>query len=182
MRNPFLLRASENVSDEEFTEFFAPGVLSLLPSSADQWTRPMLIQSAPGAGKTSLFRLFTPGVLRQAINSRTSAKPELYARLRELNVIHDDQILLLGITLACRASFARIDRLQTSTTAKERAFMALFNSRVVLATLRAAASLYLIRYNPLDLADLTLQSEFVMSGLESNHVSGKHLFEWASEI
>ena len=182
MRNPFLLRASEqNVSDEEFTQFFAPGVLGLLPSGADQWTKPLLIQSAPGAGKTSLFRLFSPGVLRQVVNARNSEKPELYNRLRELKVVSSDGALLLGISLACRSSFSRIDRLQASETAKERAFMALFNSRVVLATLRAAASYSQVRY-PTQLAELQFGSRPDVGGEAVGPISGNQLFDWASSI
>ena len=114
------------------------------------------------------------------MNTRHSDKPELYTRLRELKVVLDDQVLVLGIALACRASFARIDRLQTSATAKERAFTALFNSRVVLATLRAAAAFAQLRYpNELNLLDFA--SSPTPDGIGPPK-RGDALFKWASEI
>lgn len=181
MRNPFLLRASEAVSDEEFAVYFAPGVLDLLPTGAEQWRNPLFIQSAPGGGKTSLFRLFTPGVLRRVIGLRQTERPELYSKLRELKVIADDAIAVLGIGLACRSSFARVERLSASEATKEAAFIALVNARVVLATLRAAATFAQLRY-PADLSKLTLTSASNHSALLELPQSGDGLFTWASAI
>ena len=182
MRNPFLLRASEqNISDEEFARYFAPGVLDLLPGSAEHWNKPLLIQSSPGAGKTSLFRLLTPAVLRHIIGMNRGERSELYSRLRELKVVGDDRALLLGASLACRASFARVNRLSASPTKRERAFIALFNSRVVLATLRAAAGYAQLRF-PAGLSALKFKSAERLAPEHHEELTGAELFEWASNI
>ncbi len=63
-RNPFRLRASEAIeSDTTFLKLFGPGMLDLLPSGQHLWDKPQVFRSAPGAGKSSLLRLFTPTVL-----------------------------------------------------------------------------------------------------------------------
>src|ERR1035437_8477645 len=62
-RNPFRLRASESIEvDALFVRLFGPGALEQLKD-----TNPLeglhIIRSAPGGGKTTLLRLFTPGPL-----------------------------------------------------------------------------------------------------------------------
>jgi hypothetical protein len=62
-RNPFRLRAAENIdTDLSFLRLFGPGMLDML-GDADLWSRPLIIRSAAGGGKTTLLRLLTPQVL-----------------------------------------------------------------------------------------------------------------------
>src|SRR5690348_10251632 len=89
-RNPFRLRASEHIeSDATFVRLFGPGVLELLPPAAGLGNV-RVIRSAPGGGKTSLMRLFTPGALLtlHAYRTRDDCK-ELYQRMRDLGAVSE---------------------------------------------------------------------------------------------
>ena len=87
-RNPFRLRASEHIeSDETFVRLFSPEALDML-KTPDIWERPQIIRSAPGGGKTSLLRLFTPASLRTifALRTREYTK-DLFKSLSALEAI-----------------------------------------------------------------------------------------------
>jgi hypothetical protein len=67
IRNPFRLQTAESIdSDADFLRLFGYGVLDLLPNDALSG-RPLFIRSAPGGGKTSLLKLFTPSVLQHLV-------------------------------------------------------------------------------------------------------------------
>jgi hypothetical protein len=84
-RNPFRLRASEHIeSDTTFLHLFGPGMLDLLPKER-LLDNVRILRSAPGGGKTSLMRLFTPSVLLALHAYRTREEcRELYQRMQEL--------------------------------------------------------------------------------------------------
>src|SRR5437016_357283 len=70
-RNPFRLRASESIEvDALFVKLFGPGVLELL-KDANPLEGLHIIRSAPGGGKTTLLRMFTPGPLLHLHAQRT---------------------------------------------------------------------------------------------------------------
>jgi len=83
-RNPFRLRASEHLkSDRDFVRLFCPGVLDTLGVEG-LWDLPRVIRSAPGAGKTSLLRLFTPSALLAVHGLRADDEvKDLFKRLRD---------------------------------------------------------------------------------------------------
>ena len=63
-RNPFRYRTSEQETSQglrRFLKTFGAGALDILPEHI--WDRPVLIQSAPGGGKTSLLRIFSADTL-----------------------------------------------------------------------------------------------------------------------
>jgi hypothetical protein len=97
-RNPFRLRASESIeSDATFLRLFGPGMLDLLPVE-NLWDKPQVFRSAPGGGKTSLLRLFTPSVLLTLHSSRRlDDVKELWSRMRELDLVDDSAPKLLGV-------------------------------------------------------------------------------------
>ena len=76
---------------------FGPGVLELLPP-AEGLGNVRVIRSAPGGGKTSLLRLFTPGSLLtlHAYRTRDDCK-ELYQRMRDLGAVSDVGPQVLGV-------------------------------------------------------------------------------------
>ena len=70
VRNPFKLNSSESIeTDADFLRLFGPGVLDLLPEGATS-RRLLFIRSAPGGGKTTLLRVFTPSVLLSLLGLR----------------------------------------------------------------------------------------------------------------
>ena len=141
-RNPFRLRASEHIeSDETFVRLFSPEVLDML-STPNVWERPQIIRSAPGGGKTSLLRLFTPSSLRtiHALRTREYTK-DLFRSLSSLGAIDDSGPVVVGVFLGCGHSFATLEDLDLDDGRKRRLFLSLLNARIVLATLRGILDL-----------------------------------------
>ncbi len=85
VRNPFRLQTAESIdSDSDFLRLFGHGVLDLLPDDALSG-RPLFIRSAPGGGKTSLLKLFTPSVLQHLVAMKTNeATKDLFSKLKGL--------------------------------------------------------------------------------------------------
>lgn len=156
-RNPFHLRASEQIeSDATFLRLFGPGVLDLLPQDG-LWDRVQIFRSAPGGGKTSLLRLFTPASLLTLHSYRSGEDyKELYQRLKGLGAISDDGPQILGIMLSCARNYATFEDLAFDQHQQERLLHALLNARLILATLRGALALKRLEY-PRDLDRLVIR-------------------------
>jgi len=118
-------------------------MLDLLPSGAQLWDKPRIFRSAPGAGKTSLLRLFTPSVLLNLHTFRRSDDlKELYQRMAEIGVVDEAGPSLLGVFHSCARNYATLEDLEFETARKERLLFGLLNARVILATLRSCLALH----------------------------------------
>ncbi len=183
-RNPFRIRASENiVSDSDFLRLFGSGALDLLPKDG-LWDRVQIFRSAPGGGKTSIFRIFTPNSLRTLYASRGSDDyKELYNRLKNIDAISESGPHVLGIYLSCARVYANLEDLGFERGKKDRLFYSLLNARILLAALREALSLRNLNY-PDDLSKLHISKppEPNISNIFPMPCSGAELFEWASSI
>jgi hypothetical protein len=141
-RNPFKIRATEYIeSDETFVRLFSPNVLEIL-SNKDIWNKPLIIRSAPGGGKSSLLRLFTPRALLTVYKLRTREHTkDLYDRLHQLEAINENGPLVLGIYLSCSNSYAALEDLDIDNIKKQRLLLSLINARIVLSALHGTLSL-----------------------------------------
>jgi hypothetical protein len=183
-RNPFRLRASEHIeSDATFLRLFEPAMLDVLPTE-QLWERVCILRSAPGGGKTSLMRLFTPQVLMtlHAYRSREECK-ELYSRLEDLGVISEGGPRLLGVMLSCSRNYATFADMDLDEARKERLLYGLLNARVVLAALRGAVTLKRLEY-PAGVERLTVEvlpHGEAPPGLELP-CRGNLLYEWGKKV
>ncbi|MBK1650392.1 hypothetical protein [Rhabdochromatium marinum] len=139
--NPFLERMSEHTtSDTEFVRLFSPKILEKLAEDAFVGAV-HVFRSAPGAGKTTLFRAFTPPALRAFWNSRKL--PELSESFQKLLnrglLTDDDSPQLVGVYLSCASGYA--DLPSGETLEQEGLFRALLDCRIVLRTLRSLGTL-----------------------------------------
>lgn len=180
-RNPFRLRAAEAIeSDVTFLRLFGPGMLDLVPD-ADGWDKPQVFRSAPGGGKTSLLRLFTPSALLTLhSHRRLDDLKELWARMNELQLVDESGPRLLGVYLSCVRNYATLDDTEIDNARRDRILFGLLNARVILACLRSALQLSALSY-PDDLAKLTLASgqwEDPIPDLARAR-DGQDLFNWA---
>ena len=89
VRNPFTVRTSEQASDEQYLAFFSSRIVDILPAD-ELWDRLILLASPPGAGKTTLMRLFTPSSLLAIHRARTPDLRELVTRLERLGALSED--------------------------------------------------------------------------------------------
>jgi hypothetical protein len=153
-RNAFAIRTSETSSpDEVFSRYFAPEVLSILPQDIFA-TSARVLRSAPGGGKTSLLRIFTPGPLVQVIRNRhLSPHDEIHRSLAQLRVVDEGSALAFGILVPCASGYAEIGPQLEERTSRA-LFRALVNARIILRTLRAMCTLYDLDY-PSGLSSIT---------------------------
>ena len=88
IQNLFRVRTAEQAqADTQFLTLFSGSVVKKLPKS-DIWDRLIRIESAPGGGKTSLLRLFTPASLAMVYRDRETREiRELYRELTELGAL-----------------------------------------------------------------------------------------------
>ncbi|MGB2624341.1 MAG: hypothetical protein WA857_04125 [Candidatus Acidiferrum sp.] len=184
-RNPFRLRASEAIeSDVTFLKLFGPGMLDLLPSGPHVWDKPQIFRSAPGAGKTSLLRLFTPTVLLSlhAFRANDDLK-ELYQRMQAMGVVDENAPRLLGVFHSCARNYATLEDLEFEPARKERLLFGLLNARIILATLRSALVLHRFDY-PADLKRITVSADTVreLGPAFTAGATGEDLHRWATSL
>lgn len=180
MRNPFRIRASQRaVNDEEFVKLFSAGVLDLVQQLGDPWGGLVLLRSAPGGGKTTFLRLLTPRPLKlanQLAETHQQVKPTQSA-LREAGAIGDAGPGLLGAMVSFTSEYRELAQFDKANAL----FRELVNSRIVIATLRAALD-RAERAFPDDLAKLTFEWQPESSATIPAKADGAQLFEWASAI
>lgn len=187
LRNPFRMRASEKIeSDASFLRLYSPLViegLSLKYEKGSLWGDIIFIHSSPGAGKTSLLRIFEPQSLLTLFSRRSQEYSELFNVLKKLELFNDDGVDLLGVLLTCTRNYEVLDDLNVSEIQKKRIFFSLLNSRLILATLRG-----LIRIKGLQFPDDLQKIQFEYKN-EHNYFkmvlvpcTGQELYNWALNI
>ena len=183
-RNPFRLRSAEDIeSDATFLRLFGPGILELLVPD-DLWEKPKIFRSAPGGGKTSLLRLFTPNVLHTLHAYRTTEEcRELYQKMCDLQVLRDQGPVLLGVILSAARNYASLTDLEGDSHRKRRLLFALLNSRIIIAFLRGALALKGAIF-PNDLARLTILSPStqIPTPMPQLPCRGTEAYDWAREV
>jgi hypothetical protein len=143
LRNPFKIRASEKIDSEAgFLRLFSPLVLESLNEkyqSGKLWDNVLYIHSSPGAGKSSLIRVFEPSTLKILINGKSSPDyKELFNSLKRIEVINQEKIEVLSVSMQCTRNYEILEELNISLAQKTRFFFSLLNSRIAIATLRSA--------------------------------------------
>lgn len=188
LRNPFKIRASEKIdSDAGFLRLFSPLVLESLEENHVQdklWGNVLYIHSSPGAGKSSLIRVFEPASLKILLNGKSAPDhKELFTSLKKIEVIDEQGINVLAVVMQCTRNYEILEELNVSEAMKNRLFFSLLNSRIILATLRNVCVIKDKKFpDQLNLIEFEYNND-------SNHFkslnvpcNGKELYEWASEI
>lgn len=184
-RNPFSIRRSESIdSIPTFLNLFEPGILDILDVS-DWCENVHLIRSARGGGKTSLLRLFTPQVL-QNLSVRQKGEErltELYRSLCDLGAMDANGPRILGVMLMCGRNYTMLEDLDLDEGRKLRLFYGLLNSRILLATLRAALETRHLSY-----PEGASAVRFEMSGIDdlppglSLPCTGEEVLGWSRDL
>ena len=183
-RNPFRMRASEQIaSDTTFLRLFGSGVLDSLPEE-EAFSRPVIFRSAPGGGKTSMLRVFTPTSLNHLYSNRFSEDyRDLYLKMKDLGVVGGSGPQLLGIMLSCDKNYADLEDLPWEKVHRKRLFFALLNSRILLSTMRATLQLQNLEY-PQDCHRVSIKGDSDILARLSIPAGGEgvKIFEWARDI
>lgn len=184
-RNPFKIRASEKLeSESNFLRMYSPIILdTLLEKNIEGklWNNLLFIRSSPGAGKTSLLRIFDPSSLTTVFNNKTANYyKDILNYLKKLDVINDDSVKLLGVYLTCTRNYEILEDLEISPAQKKRLFFALINARIILATLRSIMSLRpRTSYEDIQINYSSNEFSFLDIDFPCN---GKQLYDWAVGI
>ncbi|WP_330442635.1 hypothetical protein [Flavobacterium sp. C4GT6] len=188
LRNPFKIRASEKIdSDAGFLRLFSPLVLESMTENHESgklWDNVLYIHSSPGAGKSSLIRAFEPSSLKILLNSKSAPNyKELFTSLKKIDVIDEEKISVLGVSMPCTRNYEILEELNISDAMKTRLFFSLLNSRIILATLRNACILINKKF-PEELDQLKYNYNNYNNYFKSLEVpcDGKTLYNWASKI
>lgn len=188
LRNPFKMRASEKVeSDASFLRLFSPIALEALGDKHKEgklWENILFIHSSPGAGKTSLIRVFDPSsLLTLLMHKSDNLYKELYTSLKRIDAIDEDRIAVLGVTLTCTRNYEILEELGLSAIQKKRLFFSLLNARMIIAALRSACAIGLKKF-PEGLGEIEFvydNSDNFFKKLETP-CTGLQLYQWASDI
>lgn len=142
--NPFHSRASEHHRDQhQFVSTFGAGAVSMLPETL--WDRLVILRSSPGAGKTSLMRLFTVDSLLW-VRARARSYEPLYNQLVEVGALDDDGPRKLGVLINLDRDYRALLDLPLDEAVSRRVFLRLLDTRVILGVVRAALTLAGRRY------------------------------------
>ncbi|MDG7006668.1 MAG: hypothetical protein JRN06_00320 [Nitrososphaerota archaeon] len=164
-------------------QLFSPGVLDLFHPD-EMWTKPLILRSAPGGGKTSLLRIFTPQALLTLFDARSSDEyKELYSGLRDLGALSEEGPTTLGIMLSCSKNYAELEDLRLPNVPSLKLFYSLLNSRLTIAALRGSMVINRLRY-PQDLNRLKIlrPTDFDVPNSIPLPCTGAELNEWASKV
>lgn len=135
--NPFLERRSERTTtDQEFALVFSPKILEKLSDEVFKGGV-HIFRSAPGGGKTTILRAFTPSILRNFWLSRGNNElKESFPQFVEKGVLSEqDGPQVLGVLISCASGYA--DLLPSVSLIEEGPFRALLDCRVILRTIRS---------------------------------------------
>ncbi len=189
IRNPFLLRASERIeSDAGFLRLYSPLVLDYfidVQATGKLWDTVFFIRSSPGAGKSSLLRLFDPNSLLTLQNRKSGDEfKEVFKKLEKIGVVTDDSIHILGVNLTFTRNYELLENFSGIDPGKrERLFYSLLNSRIITATLRSVLALKRLQF-PEDLSKIEFtypDSKFFFKRINVP-CNGQVLYEWAAGI
>lgn len=183
VRNPFRLQTAESIDSEgDFLRLFGHGVLDLLPNDALSG-RPLFIRSAPGGGKTSLLKLFTPSILQHLMAMKgNEAVKDLLSKLKALGAVADHDINVLSVMLPCARTFPALADVGLKPPRAKRLLLALIDARIIIGALRATLIARRLRF-PDDLSRVTLQApaEDQIPGL-SFPCDGRAVQRWAETV
>lgn len=180
--NPFLERRSERTtSDQEFALVFSPKILEKLSNNV-LTGGVHIFRSAPGGGKTTILRAFTPSVLRSFWRSKANSElKESFPLFVEKGVIDDqDGPKLLGVLISCASGYA--DLPVGNAGFDEGLFRALLDCRVVLRTLRSLTA-YLGLVSDESLENVQLEYDENAKDLQQipKQSSARSLVDWAEK-
>lgn len=189
IRNPFLLRASERIeSDAGFLRLYSPLVLDFfidVHAEGKLWNTLFFIRSSPGAGKSSLLRLFEPNSLLTLQNRKSGDEfKEVFKKLKKIEAVTDDNINVLGVNLTFTRNYELLESFSGIDVGnRERLFYSLLNSRIITATLRSVLALKRLQF-PEDLSRIEFaypNSKLFFKRIEVP-CNGQVLYDWASGI
>lgn len=185
--NPFFTRASEYVElDDKFLNLFSPEVLSLFKNENNIWRNVTILRSAPGGGKTTLLRMFTPKVLKKLreTSKHDEHNREIFNELKELQVFDTDgSIQVIGSIVPFNNEYVSIQFLNINEAQKIRLFLSLVNVRIIIAIIQSIFISREFKSND-DFSRITfdLSKNLILPISLRDITNGLSLYNWACDL
>ncbi len=176
-KNPFQMKNSEEqVREREFLALFDCAVLQMINES--NFSKVSFVSSTPGAGKTSLFRAFTPKILSTImIPEHREEYKDIYKQMDRLGVVSEGRVVLASAVLSCALNYSIIDEMFQNGRRKQ-IFFALLNYRIAIVLLRSIGHLLDIDIHSYDKIEF-IDIPHAMISEEEVFKNGYSLYEWA---
>lgn len=176
-KNPFLIKNSEQQETEGgYLALFDPAVLDMI--GQENLEKVNFIDSTPGAGKTSLFRAFSPKVLSTiAKDAKLPQYNEIYKNMSKLGAVRGNQVTLLTAIISCARGYSILDEMFNNGRRKQVLF-ALLNYRIVIAFIKGICNLF--EYDIEELKEVKFEQipQELLSNVEAFD-NAYSTFEWA---
>lgn len=178
-RNPFFIKSYEGAeSDRDYLKYFNAEALHPIDDAFLDSIR--YVNSSPGAGKTSIFKAFSPRVMR-LVRENNELYRGIYEYYLRHHIILNDHIELLSCYISCARNYDAIEDTFTNGRRKQ-VFFALLNTRIIIACLRSFCEIKSLNVDA-DLERITFENvPDEMLGQKEHFVNGKTLFDWACKI
>jgi hypothetical protein len=184
-RNPFMIRTSEKIDSEGFfLRLFSYIALESLAEKArkgELWDQLHFIRSSPGAGKTSLMRIFQPVTLLALLRGHNQHK-ELFNFMKGIEALTDEKVAVLGVFLPIR-EYSNLADSQLKPLQQQRIFNASLNARLTLALLKSILDYASLPF-PGGLARITCTYPDLHNYFKGLKLpcTGEQLYQWAIGI
>ncbi len=194
IRNPFLFRATEqNNEDDLFVQLFSEDILNILKdNNSEIFSKPLILRSSPGFGKTSLLKLFTAQILKKLINyqSAHSDKNDLLKAVKSLEFIDEkNKIKRVGLYIPCTNLYTNIEDVIEDEKGKNILFFALLNSKVIFEFIQTLKFILIEKYKNFndelvkilidDISKLPLQ---LKEKYEKSYLTLKDFYDYAISV
>jgi hypothetical protein len=195
IRNPFFYRAADVQSgtmadDRVFVNLFGISALGLLKEKLQNlWDMPLILLSAPGGGKSSLMRIFTPGALNyiKETASLGGNQRDLAKKMEELGALKRGEPYVLGIWFRISDEFHSLQDGENSD--KYGLFFSMLNTRIILNAINAICvlkGLKITNHHDLNRISLSLKpnisSKTMISWEKWGSDKGKELYRKMAEL
>ncbi|MBD8103218.1 ORC-CDC6 family AAA ATPase [Plantibacter sp. CFBP 8775] len=168
INNPFRFRATEQLRQlTSFHSTFGVEMLSALPDGDELWDRLIVLRSAPGAGKTSLLKLFSAESLAQ-LTSYVHPEPSVHLLRQDVakkGALRQTKIAKLGVLLSLRPDYKTLIDLGPNGPGSSKVLFKLLDARILQATVEAlSVSAHLPFLEGLDRIEFHLSSSDIPGG------------------
>lgn len=178
-KNPFQIKRLEHTdSPSMFLQLFNCSALKIL--GTDTFRNVTFFTSSPGAGKTTLFKAFSPEVLSYICEQprQSSLSSEMRSYMENAGAIRGKDVKLLSCNLSCARNYELLEELFENGR-RTQVLFALLNCRITIAFIRSIAVLrgYKDDAEYKGIKFLELPNE--LASIKDNISDGYNLFKWA---
>lgn len=178
-KNPFQIKRLEHIdSATTFLQLFNCSALKIIDANA--FCNVNYFTSSPGAGKTTLFKAFSPEILSYICSQprRSPLGSDLQLYMESVGAICNKEVKLLSCNLSCARNYELLEEMFENGR-RTQVLFALLNCRITIAFIRSIATLAGYKDNGEYTGIKFLEIPDEMASIKDEISDGYHLFKWA---